>query len=572
MTRYRHRPPPRGVRGPGRVEGTDDPPVPRTEAEREERRTAAEAPPSRHPARRVRLETVTLASGSGPDSARDDEWDPLRPDPEPPAPKPTTTAPDDGPPGPPGPSRFAMQTVHWAVLAAILVLGLVLRLRDPLSSTVLATEDPYRHMERTWDLVQGQGVQDYPPGLMLMLAILTAFGGEAFEAVARIGPPLIGALLPLTMFLLLRDWLHPAGALAGAGMVAAAPEMVRRTNLLFPTTLDLVLIPILLWLLLRASLGHRRHLMLAGALTLAILVTHPWALVVIVPPALVFWLVSEARKSKMRVAAPAGIVALGLTVFVFIRPSRAFMRVHEKALPRLRELVADPSTITPLPQFVDFVGMLTIPVLLLGAAGTVVALRRRDRFSLLALLVTFLLLPITLVDWFGFWFVPHRAIAYMGLGIVMLAALAVAAAAERLEQSRPRATKPAAVGAVALLAVLMVPSALAMEPWYRLYDEDDHDAWLAVHDEEPTLVITGSWQARVGYRGLTGDAASFDEAFFRYEGARDHTVKQHPGLVVLVDGYTRDEGIPTGFLDGWQHIGTWGDNDAYRPPVPSSEA
>jgi hypothetical protein len=117
----------------------------------------------------------------------------------------------------------------------------------------------------------------------------------------------------------------------------------------------------------------------------------------------------------------------------------------------------------------------------------------------------------------------------------------------------------------------MFPSALAMEPWYRLYDEDDRDAWLTVAEDEPSLVVFGSWQGRVGYRGLTGEWASYDEVFFRYEGARKQTMRMYPDLVVIVDGYARENEVPTEFLQDWQHVGTWGDTEAYRPPVPSSD-
>ncbi|MGH2669188.1 MAG: hypothetical protein ACRDH5_08760, partial [bacterium] len=67
--------------------------------------------------------------------------------------------------------------LRHAPLAALLLLALAVRLKDPLSTPVIAAEDPYVHMTRTWDLLQGHGFPDrYPPGFAVLLAPVALLG------------------------------------------------------------------------------------------------------------------------------------------------------------------------------------------------------------------------------------------------------------------------------------------------------------------------------------------------------------------------------------------------------------
>ncbi len=432
----------------------------------------------------------------------------------------------------------------------------------------MGAEDPYGHMERTWDLVQGTAPTDYPPGLMLLLAPFTALGPANFYQVARFLPSLFGLSLAVGTFFLCRRTMHPAGALSAAALVAVMPEAIRRTNLLFPTAVDLAILPWFFLLVLRASDGSRAAWAGVGGCILAILLFHPWALALLAPPLVLFALIvlmKNHRPWQAVVAGAVGLAAFGLLVGFGLRVGSPGEFQVAGVLPKMASLLSNPGSLWPLPPYVDLPWMLTVPALVLAILGAGVALVRRTRFSLLALLLTALLLPIVLVDWFGVWYLPHRTVAYFAIGIAMLCGLAVSEAARIVCEARPRWQGRTSTAAVAAVLLLTLPTALAMPPWYRLFGPSELEAWDAIEDRNAPLVVAGSWQARVGYRALTGEAAVYNVAFFEDAGVRAYELRQAPGLVVLVDNYTRDAGTPTAFLDGggWERIGQWGTTSAY---------
>jgi hypothetical protein len=114
---------------------------------------------------------------------------------------------------------------------------------------------------------------------------------------------------------------------------------------------------------------------------------------------------------------------------------------------------------------------------------------------------------------------------------------------------------------VALFLLVTVPVAAATPGWYRLYDEDDYAAWDELEARDTRFVVTGSWEARAGYRALTANEASYNPAFFNDENARNAVLSQHPDLVVLVDPHATD--VNKDFLQGWRIVGQWGDVTAY---------
>lgn len=456
----------------------------------------------------------------------------------------------------------------WAhvVLAAILILALVLRLREPLSSPIVGAEDPYLHMSKTWDLVQGKPWEHaYPPGFQIVLAPFALLGPDVFYHVARFLPALFGVAQTLGLYLLARTRLGPGGALSAALLAAVMPENVFRTDLLFPTALDLAALPFLFLLALRASEGSRRAMAGAVALVAALLVIHPWVVALVVPVLAAFLgiLVLQGRRHLWPMAAAVGAGLVGLVVMFGLVPGtwNPATQIPHTVMPRLWELMTDPSSLFPLPVHVNLPAMLTVPALVLAGVGAVVALLRRSRLALLALLWSLFLLPLCLVDWLDVWFIPHRSVAYLSLGVALLAAFAVDAV---LRGTPRRWDAPAAVAALGVILLLTLPSAAAVQPWYRLYDEDDYAAWEALDARGTPYVVAGSWQAAEGYRAITGRDSVYNPTFFERDDTRRAWLESHPGLVVLVDKYTRENGHPRGFLDGWQKVGEWGDVKAYR--------
>lgn len=463
-----------------------------------------------------------------------------------------------------------MRRLSWStvLLVAILVLALALRLKEPLSSPIVGAEDPYLHMSKTWDLVQGKGWDHgYPPGFQVLLAPFALMGAEAFYLAARFLPPVLGVVQTLGLYLLARTRLNEGGALTAALLGAVMPENVFRTDLLFPTALDLAVLPFLFLLVVRATEGRRGAIVGAALVMLALLAVHPWVVALLVPVLAVFLglLLLQGRRHLWPLAGAAALGLVGLVaVFGFVPGTwNPAPQLWRHALPRLGQLVADPSSLFPLPVYVDLPAMLTVPALVLAATGAVVALVQRSRLALLALLWAAFLLPLTLVDWLGVWFIPHRCVAYLSLGVALLAGFAVHAV---LTAAPQRWHAPAAGAALAVVLVLTLPSAAATQTWYRLYDEDDYDAWEALDERETPMVVAGSWQGAEGYRAITGRDAVYNPTFFERGDVRDAWLRDHPGLVVLVDKHALDNGHPRGFLDGWKKVGEWGDVKAYAKP------
>lgn len=460
-----------------------------------------------------------------------------------------------------------MRRASWStvLLVAILVVALALRLKEPLSSPIVGAEDPYLHMSKTWDLVQGQGWDHgYPPGFQVLLAPFALMGPEAFYLAARFLPPVLGVVQTLGLYLLARTRLDEGGALAAGLVGAVMPENVFRTDLLFPTALDLAVLPFLLLLVIRASEGSRGAVVGSVLVLLGLLAVHPWVVALLVPVLALFLgvLLLQGRRHLWPLAAAAGAGLVGLVAVFSLVPGtwNPAPQLWRHALPRLGELIADPASLFPLPVYVDLPAMLTAPALVLAAAGVVIALVQRSPLALLALLWSAFLLPLTLVDWLGVWFIPHRCVAYLSLGVALLAGFAVHSI---LTAAPRRWHAPAASAALAVLLALTLPSAAATQTWYRLYDEDDYDAWEALDGRGAPMVVAGSWQGAEGYRAITGRDAVYDHTFFEREDTRQAWLRDHPGLVVLVDKHAVDNGHPRGFLDGWQPVGTRGDVRAF---------
>ena len=194
--------------------------------------------------------------------------------------------------------------------------ALVVRLREPLWSPIIGAEDPYLNMERAWMLLAGQGTGGYPPGFIALIAPFTLLGADAFYTIARFLPALIGAAAVLAMFLLCRPYMHVGGSLAAAAAVALIPEHVRRSNFLVPTAFDLVLVPLILLMALRASEGRRRALPLLLGLSALLLLAHPLVFLFVGPTVLLFafitWMRAENGSFRSGALSAATLSVAGL--------------------------------------------------------------------------------------------------------------------------------------------------------------------------------------------------------------------------------------------------------------------
>ncbi len=467
-------------------------------------------------------------------------------------------------------------SVRHLLLVSILGMGLWLRLRQPLSTPIITSEDPYMHMARTWDVLAGHGFPSrmYPPGFYILLLPFAAMGPEAFYHVARLGPPLVGSLVVVTTYALCRRRVGAAGALSASLLVAVSPEVVKRTDVLHPPFIELVLLPLLLLFTLEAIDGDRRGLWGAGAIVAFLLPVHPWSLALYLPVAGVFIAILAVRAERLDPRAVVGAAGAGgvmlLTVLFapgIFNPARDLATTVTATLAGILEA---PASLTQLPPDVDLTTMLTAPMLVLGAVGALVALawrRFRDRFALLGLLWVGMTLPFVLIDWFNTPWISERTVVYLIPGLAMLVAIAVEAAWTGVRSVTGSWGSSAATAIVlAGLTALTLPGTLAEDPWGEMYEPHDYEAWAALSDEDPGLVQAGSWPTRVGYEAMTGGQAVLDEAFWTEPASRERFLAQHPGTYVIVDNHVRAWGMPTGFLEGddWGRVDTWGSTTVYQ--------
>lgn len=193
----------------------------------------------------------------------------------------------------------ARVTLAVVALLATIVLGIGLRLVDPLSTPVIPAEDPYTHMAivrehlRTGELeplTVGAGL--YPPGLHSFVAAVWVFTGADLYEIIRLGPVFFGAIGILGMALLLWRHVGPVGAFVGSLGYAVAPEVIFRTTMMSPTAQDLALLPFFLYALLEVSAGRLAWAAVAAPMSLFLVFAHPWLLGILAMMGVVFIAVS----------------------------------------------------------------------------------------------------------------------------------------------------------------------------------------------------------------------------------------------------------------------------------------
>ncbi len=213
----------------------------------------------------------------------------------------------------------ARVTLAVVALLATIVLGIGLRLVDPLSSPVIPGEDPYTHMAivrehlRTGELeplAAGAGL--YPPGLHSFVAAVWVFTGADLYEIIRLGPVFFGAIGILGVALLLWRHVGPVGAFVGSLGYAVAPEVIFRTTMMSPTAQDLALLPFFLYALLELTAGRLAWTAVAAPMSLFLVFAHPWLLGILAMMGVVFvalsYLLPFTASAGERVT-PRGIAA-----------------------------------------------------------------------------------------------------------------------------------------------------------------------------------------------------------------------------------------------------------------------
>lgn len=169
-----------------------------------------------------------------------------------------------------------------AVAAAVLI-GLSLRLEDPLSRPMIPAEDPYTHMALVREHLRDGQLDPlnspgslYPPGMHALMAGIIAYTGVELYDLTRAGPAFFGALGLVGVALLLSRFESLGAALAGVLALAVAPEAIFRTTMMSPTAVDLALVPFLAYCLLETLRGRLAWAGGAVALSAFLVLSHPW--------------------------------------------------------------------------------------------------------------------------------------------------------------------------------------------------------------------------------------------------------------------------------------------------------
>jgi hypothetical protein len=164
--------------------------------------------------------------------------------------------------------------------------------------------------------------------------------------------------------------------------------------------------------------------------------------------------------------------------------------------------------------------------------------------------------------------VPHRVMVYLGFGLAILGGLPIGELQRILKETRPQAQPGVTFGAVGLALLVMTPSGMGTGTWYRVFSEDELEAWQEMDSWGPSFVMTGSWESRAGYRAVTGREANFNPNFFNNPLDRQLELRNNPDMLVLIDCHTHREGQDTSFLaaEGWTLVKEWGDPRCPKNP------
>lgn len=210
---------------------------------------------------------------------------------------------------------------NWAVLLAIFLLALALRLAFSLSlEDTLYWSDEHQYMKgvsQIFDKGKWFLAGSYkPPGYVYLLAAVRGIFGESLTAV-RASQSVLGALVCLLTFAVAERLYSRAVAVAAAAYAAVYPLLIYVCGMVMPQVLEtaLILAVLLLMILYRENL-RRRFLVLSGLLLGLGALTVPLILTLL--PVAGLWILAQ-RGWRIMPAAKDSIL-LGLCAFCMILP------------------------------------------------------------------------------------------------------------------------------------------------------------------------------------------------------------------------------------------------------------
>jgi hypothetical protein len=390
-------------------------------------------------------------------------------------------------------SRVRIAVAVTAIALAVAV-GAVLRLAEPLASPVVPAEDPYTHMAlvrehlRTGDLDPLNPKETvYPPGLHGFMAAAVVFTGADLYDLTLFGPVVLGAIGVLGMGILLWRTSGPIAGFVGALALAVAPEAIFRTTMMSPTALDLAILPVFLYAILRILAGRIGWVGVAAPMAVFLALAHPWLLAILCAAGLLFLASALALSWRPTAGTPLSLlgaalciavlgaslgIALTMPTFGFVLPlppgvelapigstvaALAFIPILVLGLARRRgwsrqslPVAARPAWLNAcislaiagalsatwlaasrqgMPEFVDLPRMVGLPILLLAFAALVALPFIASPVANLAASIAAVTLPFVLFNPLHSEFLPHRTAVFLLLALALLAGIAAGATA-----------------------------------------------------------------------------------------------------------------------------------------------
>lgn len=449
----------------------------------------------------------------------------------------------------------------------------------------------------------------YPPGMHAFVGAFVPFTGIELHAFARLAPPFLAALGILGTFALGERLGGRVAGLAAAFVTATLPEHIFRSELFFPTAFDLALLPAWILAFHMALRDHPRAgavLFVGTSVPLALM--HPWVVPLFAAPLALFaaigaWRSLTPARGIARAGAllagpvafamafrwdtsdtgfadfaahvpglawlaatpiPAPVVFLGVALVLAALIALAAGVIHlARRVPRppgarwlpiavgAALLVAIPFLARDPPQDVSYNDMLGGLAILLALAGFALAFARPTPLGELGACLGVVLYPLTTLDLFDSPYWPQRTVAYLAVGVALLAANALAHAAHGaawLLSRAPRTRAVAGPASMAALALVLVGTSVAVPAdtyaWYRMYDEDDFEAFEEIAaqlaNDPASKVYVYTWQPALLVKALAGpEHVWYSPGFFNDGATRERQLDDaHGAVYVLVDKHT----------------------------------
>lgn len=255
-------------------------------------------------------------------------------------------------------------------IGVAILLGVFLRLADPLSSPVVPAEDPYTHMAlvrehlRTGELNPlNTGETVYPPGLHAVLAAAWVYTGSDLYGIVLLGPVILGAVGILGIGVLLWRTAGPVAGFVGALGMAVAPETIFRSTMMSPTALDLAILPFFLYALLRVLAGRLGWIGVAAPMAVFLALAHPWLLAILCAAGVMFILFamlfpgSDPRREPVSLSGISACIAVlgtGLGIALMMPSFGGVLNVsRDSGLPTIGLAIAALALVPALFTFVS---------------------------------------------------------------------------------------------------------------------------------------------------------------------------------------------------------------------------